>query len=139
MSSDSLLQNAIDAYEQGNTELALAFCIVSVFMPFSESFNMYNALLWGKKLFGPQTRYNIIRRLISLVAIVGTLFVTKNVLAVLIVYFTALTIPAGIFLWRTVKKYLSNRKTDPEAVLYGKHLSLVYIMNLMQNFMEWLK
>ncbi|MBN2094115.1 MAG: oligosaccharide flippase family protein [Candidatus Zambryskibacteria bacterium] len=118
-------------YFQGNTELALAFCIVSVFMPFSESFDMYNAFLTGKKLFGSQTRYNIVRKVVSLIAIVGTLFVTQNILVVLLVYFIALTIPAGFFLWQTVKKHLFNRKNDPKAVNYGKHLSVVYVIGLL--------
>ena len=117
-------------YTQGNVELALAFCIVSIFVPFSESFDMYNALLWGKKLFSVQTKYNIIRKLLSLIAIIATLLLTKNIFIILSVYFLTLVIPAGLFLWHIIKKNLSNRKIDPETILYGKQLSAIYIIGL---------
>lgn len=117
-------------YLQGNTELTLALCIVSLFVPFSESFDMYNSLLWGKKLFSAQTKYNIIRKIITLIILIGTLFVTKNILIIITAYFATLTIPAGFFFWRTVKKHLSNKNIDPEAVSYGKHLSAINIIGL---------
>ena len=46
---------------QGNMALTIGFGITGIFVPFSESFDMYNSLLWGKKLFDTQTKYrNII-------------------------------------------------------------------------------
>lgn len=117
-------------YSQGNVILTISFCIVSVFVPFSEAFDMYNSLLWGKKIFDKQTKYNSIRKILSLVAIISTLFLTKNLFIILLVYFSFLSIPAGLFFYKTIKEHLSNREIDGETLTYGKHLSLVNVIGL---------
>lgn len=121
---------AIYYYSQSNIELAIVFCIVSIFVPFGESFDMYNSLLWGKKLFNIQTQYNIVRKIISLVAIVCTLILTDNLYIILSVYFLVTVIPAGFFLYKTVKKYLSNKNEDESVIKYGKDLSAIYVISL---------
>ena len=117
-------------YTQGNSVLAFAFCIVAVFMPFTEAFDMYNSLLWGKKKFDTQTKYNIIRKIFTLVLTLGSLFLTKNIFVILIVYFGTITIPAGYFLYKSTKEHLTNRDTDPNTIPYGKNLSLINIIGL---------
>jgi O-antigen/teichoic acid export membrane protein len=118
-------------YTQGNLTLSIAFCIVAIFMPFAEAFDMYNSLLWGKKKFDTQTKYNIIRKIFTLVLTLGTLFLTKNIFIILAVYFITIVIPAGFFLYRTIKKNLNNHDQDPETIRYGKHLSLIHIIGLL--------
>ena len=115
---------------QGNMILTLAFSITAVFTPFTESFDMYNSLLWGKKLFDTQTKYNIIKKCIALVLIVSTLFLTKNIYFILLAYFISITIP-NIFIYFIIKnKYQVNQSIDPNAIKYGKNLSFIYIITL---------
>lgn len=123
-------------YTQGNIQLALIFCMVSIFVPFAESFDMYNSLLWGKKLFGTQTKYNIIRKILSLMIMVGTIFLTKNIYIIISVYFLATSIPALFFLYKTIKNHLSNKEVDPHAIKYGKDLSAIYIISLVMNELD---
>lgn len=117
-------------YFQGNIPISLSFLVVSVFMPFMESVDAYNSLLWGKKLFKTQTYYNIIKKIVSLVSIVGILFITQNISIILTVYFLAIIIPNIGFLYRTIKKYQENRSTDGGMISYGKKLSFIGIMGI---------
>ena len=116
---------------QGNMLLAIAFSITAVFVPLSESFDMYNSVLWGKKLFDVQTKYNTIKKCTALVAIIVTIFLTRNLYVILAVYFLSITIPNIYFLYRTKKFYLSNNTVDPDSMAYGKNLSGVYVITLL--------
>ena len=53
---------ALYYFMQGNMLLAISFSVAAVFVPFTESFDMYDSFLAGKQLFGVQTRYNIIKK-----------------------------------------------------------------------------
>lgn len=122
---------AVYYYTQGNAELALAFCIVGIFAPFAESLDIYNALLLGKKLFDTQTKYSVIRKLLSLVVLVGTLFLTDSLLIIIIVYFVVLAASGSFFFWKTIKGSVANKENDVEAIPYGKHLSFISIIGLL--------
>ncbi len=121
---------AVYYYTQGNVILAISFCVVSLFVPFTESTDIYNSLLWGKKLFNIQAKYNVINVLIILIVTTATLFFTHNLCWILIAYLLSLTIPNIFFLWKSKKTYQTNDNIDPEAIKYGKHLSGINIINL---------
>lgn len=117
-------------YSQGNSTLAIAFSIVAIFMPFAESFDIYNSLLWGKKKFDVQTKYNILRKVFSLIITVGALFLTKNIFIIITIYFATIVIPAGFFLYKTIKNHVTNTSQDLENLRYGKHLSAIHVIGL---------
>ncbi|KND49428.1 MAG: O-antigen export protein [Parcubacteria bacterium C7867-003] len=117
-------------YSQGNMTLAISFGIVALFMPFSESFDMYNSMLFGKKLFRVQTLYNSLKKIFSLVVVVLTIYLTRNIYIILFAFFSSVLIPNLFFMYRTKKYYQSNNSTDPEAIKYGKNLSAIYLMGL---------
>ncbi|MBA3733393.1 oligosaccharide flippase family protein [Patescibacteria group bacterium] len=116
-------------YLHGNMTMAIAFCSIAIFMPFTESLDMYNSMLWGKKLFSVQVNYNIVKKIFALVSLVTTIFLTHNIYIILFVYFISVIIPNLIFLNRTKKIYAKNNDVDPEAINYGKHLSGAYIIS----------
>lgn len=115
---------------QGNATLALSLGVVALFMPFSESTDMYNSTLFGKKLFKTQTLYNNSKKIFSLILIISTIYLTRNVYIILLVSFLSVLLPNLFFLARTKKYYVSNNSVDPEAIRYGKHLSAIYVMGL---------
>jgi len=116
---------------QGNTILALCFGIISIFVPFTESSDIYNSLLWGKKLFNVQAKYNAINTLIILSSTTLALFITQNLYIVLATYLLALTLPNLFFINRTKKIYKENNEIDPDAIGYGKHLSIIGLLGLL--------
>lgn len=121
---------ALYYYTQGNSILALSFCIISIFTPFYEAFDMYNSFLFGKKLFNIQTKYSIIRKIITLVVIIGTLLITDNIYIIISVYFISLVLPASVYLNRTLHNYKQNNNVDLGSYSYGKHLSAINIIGL---------
>lgn len=116
-------------YLNGSNVLAIAFSVCAFFTPFIESFDMYNSLLWGKKLFGPQTKYNVAKKLVALSVIIATLFLTKNLYLILLAYFLGTLLPNIFFYERTKTNYQSNDNVDPDGVKYGKHLSVAYVIS----------
>lgn len=124
---------AIYYFTQGNYLLTLCFGVVSIFVPFTESSDIYNSLLWGKKLFSVQAKYNVINTIIVLVSTTTTLFLTKNIYTILAVYLLAITIPNFFFIRRTRSTYQENNNIDDESIKYGKHLSLIGVLSLVSS------
>ncbi len=63
---------------KGNTVLAVCFLIVACFLPFFNSFSLYDSFLAGKKKFALQSKFSILTQIISLLSLAGTVFFTKN-------------------------------------------------------------
>lgn len=121
---------ALYYFFQGNMMLALGFSITAIFVPFVESFDMYNSLLWGKKLFDIQTKYNVIKKIITLVSVTLAILLTKNIYVILVAYFISATLPNIFFYFRTEKLYKQNNNVDSESINYGKNLSIINIIGL---------
>ncbi len=115
---------------QGNNVLSLSLGIVAIFIPFIESFDVYNSLLFGKRKFDTQTKYNVIKKISSFIAIILVILLTKNLYIILFTYFLSSLIPNILFFYITEKKHQSNKVSDPEAMSYGKKLSAIQIIGL---------
>ena len=116
-------------YFNDNTTLTISFLITAVFLPFMNSFGTYNALLQGRKLFGISTKYGIISQIIAIAILIATLFFTKNLFLIILAYFASWTILRFIFLKITLKNFPPNLNQDPQTLSYGKHLSLINVLN----------
>ena len=69
---------AIYYYTNQNILLATAFLITAPFVILFENFAIYNSYLHGKKRFGELTKYSSIIKIISLVIIVITAYLSNN-------------------------------------------------------------
>jgi O-antigen/teichoic acid export membrane protein len=114
-----------------NFFLGFSFLIISVFIPFTESTDTYNSMLWGKKLFNVQAKYNVINILVTLMSVSFVLYLTNNIYLILLTYLLSLTIPNLFFLWNTNKYHKSNDAVDEDAVRYGKTLSFIGVLALL--------
>jgi len=109
-----------------NTTLFICFLIVAVFLPLMNSFTIYQAFWNGKKRFDIQTKYNIVIQVISVSALILSLFLSDNLFIVLLVYFISHTVLHFIFLQITIKKIrIVEQKQDSQTISFGKHLSLM--------------
>lgn len=118
-------------YISGNQTLSLAFLIISTFLPFIESFDLYGAFLNGKKLFKEFTIFNVIKKIFSSIALLTSLFLTDNVLILISVYFLSTLFINIIFYLFTKNRFVENNKTDEQSVPFGKHISLTHIFNIL--------
>ncbi len=114
---------AIYYYFQGNTQLMIAFIIATAFIPFMDSFNVYQDYLQGKKRFDVSIPYFSISQVLSAAIMIGVVFVTQNLYAIFLTYLLSWTLTRLFFFLRTIRKFPPNDKTDPHTIPYGKHSS----------------
>jgi len=123
-------------YFNGNTTLTISFLVIAAFLPLMDSFNIYRAVLSGRKLFNIQVKYSILIRFFSVAALIIALFLTKNLFLILFIYFLSYALFRFIFLIITLKKFSLNTKEDPRTISYGKHLTIMRIINTLANYLD---
>jgi O-antigen/teichoic acid export membrane protein len=123
-------------YLQGDATLTISFLISAVFLPFMDSFGIYDSLLQGRKLFDVSTQYFIISQIIAASALIAALFLTKNLFLILLAYFASWTLMRFIFLKITLKKFTPNQNQDPKTISYGKHLSLIGVIGTIAAYLD---
>ncbi len=123
-------------YFQANTTLALSFLIVALFVPFVDSFSIYSSVLHGKKNFKTFSIYNSISRVASAAAMILALFFTDNPLILLLIFFGANGLLNGLFLLITLAQNKLNELRDTETLKYGRHLSLVTVINFLAGQLD---
>lgn len=107
-----------------NISLSLSLVIIAILLPISNTFNTWTAFLIGKKDFKYLFVYSQIVNIIYYGGMIGLIFIFPSVLPLVIVNFL-LNVFANIFIYYlVVKKYKPHDENDPEAIKYGKKLSL---------------
>lgn len=101
-------------YINGNNILALSFLVVGAFAPFVEGFGIARSYLAGKKLFKESTMLGFWRRLIPVVSLLGTLFLTHNPVILIFAYFCSNAVSAGILYWIIIRRYKLPYTKDPK-------------------------
>lgn len=127
---------AVYYFIAGNPILGVSFLILAVFLPFSDSFNLYSAYLQGKKLFKIQSQYSIFIRVISAAVMIGALFLTDNLFFILFAYFAPYILLRPIIFLATLKRFPPNDRQDPEMITFGKHLSVIQLIGVAVNYLD---
>lgn len=122
-----LVSGAISAYYfyNDNTTLGLSILIAGAFSPFFETFKLYDNFLGGKKAFKESFILSVPRKLVPLISLLITLFLTDNPIILVTVFFASNTV---VILWayyKTIQWFSPNTETDPKTVNFSKHLSFV--------------
>ncbi|MDP2947312.1 MAG: oligosaccharide flippase family protein [Nanoarchaeota archaeon] len=115
---------------QGNIEFTVSFLIVAVFLPLFKGGEIYQSYLDGKKLFGRRINYVTLIQVLATISIIIALFLTKNLIILILVYFLSYSALRIFFLFLTIKKIKPNQVKDAETIRYGKHLSFMGIIGL---------
>ena len=111
-------------YLNGNDQLALLIAAVSLVIPFKRSFQVYVPFFSGKKNFKQTAIFSLIQVSITTIITIITLFLTKNLLVILLAIIIPPIIIDLIFFRYTLKKQ-ENDKADPDTTRYGLFLSLM--------------
>lgn len=124
---------ALYYFTNGNIELAIAFGILGVFLPFFDTFTTAVSDLQGRKEFKKSSLYTVVITVLATLVCVIAALVTKNVFAVLISYFGAYSLLRFI-VYLIVASKRSEGAAQPALLAqirtYGKHLSA---MNVLTN------
>ncbi|PIR89048.1 MAG: hypothetical protein COU07_03070 [Candidatus Harrisonbacteria bacterium CG10_big_fil_rev_8_21_14_0_10_40_38] len=123
-------------YFSGAQELGLAFIMIGVFIPVMDSFNIYEAFLTGKKLFKAQAIRMVSVRIISALSLVVALLLSDNLYVILLAFFLPYCVARPIIFAGTVKKFQPNQEINENVISYGKHLSVIQIMNVVINYLD---
>ncbi|MFH1226162.1 MAG: oligosaccharide flippase family protein [bacterium] len=115
---------------QNNTTFALALLIIAFFLPFFKAGETFQSYLTGKKLFGQRAAYTATIQVLASIAIVMAIFLTRNLLVLILTYFAAYCLLRLIATFWLIKKMRPNRAVDPQVLNYGKHLSLMGVLNI---------
>jgi len=112
----------------GSTTLGLAFLIGAIFLPLMDPLAMYNSYLQGKKNFKLSSSLSIISRLATTALLVATIFLSHNIIWLIIAYFAGYTLVRYL-----AQRYVTSHSTlsaeqDKSIISYGKHLSLMSII-----------
>ncbi|MFH1841403.1 MAG: oligosaccharide flippase family protein [Candidatus Nealsonbacteria bacterium] len=119
---------AIYYWINGNQVLAISFLIAGALTPIINNFSIYGDYISGKKRFDLQAKYSLIRTVLDSLSIIIAIFLTKNVIYLILVYFATGSILHIFFYFFTLKKLPPNQNIDPGAVKHGKHLSVVSVI-----------
>ena len=113
---------------QNNNTLAISFIICAIFLPFFNGFNIYSSYLNAKKDFKKITKYYGINQIITAIALLITILLTKNILIIILIYFLTETITRGILLFISIKSIPPNNKKEVGVTKYGKQLSVMELV-----------
>ena len=113
---------------KNNASLSISFFIAAIFFPIIQSASSYSSYLTGKKLFGIQVKYSTLLQIISALFLITTMFLTKNLIILVSVYFVSNALLNIFFLLRTLKKNPPNNNSDDASVVFGKHMTVMDII-----------
>ncbi len=115
-------------FTNGNRELATLFFVSAPFLLLLDPLSHYNSLLVGRKLFRESSKLSIILQVGSALIMLGVIYLTRNVLGIILAYlFATLLLRGGIFLYVTSRHPL-NKIEDKESFQFGKHLTAMSVL-----------
>lgn len=117
---------------QGNPMLAWAFVITGFFVPWQNAFTVYKSLWQGRRKFGVLARAVVLQEVLASAPVVAALFLTDDILVIIATYSIAWTVTSGLFFLHAIRTIRSGTN-DPDAIPYGKHLSVMGIFGTIAN------
>lgn len=123
-------------YFNHNFTLTICFLIAAVFIPLMESFIIYGPLLTGKKLFKENTIYGIVSQIISMFSMLSVIYFTDSIILIIATYFLSNFLLRFFFFIYVYKKHVSNKEEDTKTINYGKHLSLMEVIDTIYGQMD---
>jgi len=121
---------------QGNPTLPIPLLISAIFLPLVNASGIYGEFLLGKKLFNFRMKYSTASYLLSVLFLILTVFLTKNLFWLIAVYLISNTLLGYIFYLITQIKFKPNRNDDPQTISYGKHLSLMGVISTVASYID---
>ncbi len=108
--------------------LGKCFMISSLFFPFIYNFQTFQAFFAGKKQFNKVAKYQNITKVIFLLSVSIVIFLSRDLIYILITSLLASSLLGGYFFTLGLRK-MKNQSDDRSAISFGKHLSLMNGIN----------
>jgi O-antigen/teichoic acid export membrane protein len=121
---------------QQNNLLGISMILIAFSYPLIQSSRLYINFLTGIKNFKYKSFYLIIWEITQLAVVGATLFLTDDLLIILSIFFAINTVLSFSLYLFTLKKFKPNRRTTSETISYGKHLSIINIINTVAKHID---
>jgi len=116
---------AVYYFLRGNSTLAIAFAVVGLLQPLITASNLYKPYLQGRQLFREGVIIENSQRILPFLALLVALIITRNPLALAIVYFASQALSSSLAYLFVVRKHRLESTPNNELVSYSKHLSVM--------------
>ncbi|MEK7505119.1 MAG: oligosaccharide flippase family protein [Patescibacteria group bacterium] len=113
--------------------LGWSFVITATCLPLLKTSGLYAAILYGRKDFSLSTKINSFTRAVSVLAMLGTLLLTDNLILILFAFFLPETLLQLYFTLYILRKTPPNNLSDPNTRKYGLHLSLMEVLKVIAS------
>lgn len=114
---------------RGNDQLVIPFIVLGTCQPFILAFGLFRNYLYGTERFKQSVGLEVLQRVPPFVAIIGTLYITKSLLALVAAYFLSQAFSLFFSYVYVVRKYKLPLSPLTEMYTYSKHLSLMESFN----------
>jgi len=115
-------------YLQNDPVLGTAFFIVGLSVPIIQTLELYQPFLFGKEAFKDSVLLGIWRKIIPIVAVVVTVFLTQNLVILIAAYFFSNALAMTLVYASTIRKYRPGLSHDAQMINHGKHLSVFKVL-----------
>ncbi len=123
-------------YLEGSPVVALLFFTAGLMLPLMESGELVLAYFNGKRMFREWSYTEIGAQAVSLAALAGTMFLTKNLALILLAYFIPyILVRGGVFLYTVWQKRLRAEPTE-DIHPYARSMTLFQILMLAGNSLD---
>ncbi len=116
----------------GSLLLGKCFMMSSLFFPFYQNFQTYNAFFSAKMQFDKVAKYPVIIQAISVPVTALVIYFSQNLMLILVTHLTSFSLLSGYF-FRLASKNMENESNDKEAISFGKHMTVTLIPNIFRD------
>ncbi len=116
----------------GSPELGKGLLGASLFLPFYHNFDSYAAYFSGKKQFDRLAKYQIIAQVIAVLVTVLVIYLSRNLMVIVIAYLFSFSLLKGYF-FRITLREATSQKSDPSAIAFGNHMTITQIPVLVKE------
>ena len=116
----------------GESELGKGFIAASLLFPFFQNLESYAAFLSGKKQFDILAKYRIFTQLAVLVVTISVIYLSQNLMFIVVAYLLTYSIFRGYF-FKRASRHITEREHDPEAISFGRHITVTQIPGVIRQ------
>jgi O-antigen/teichoic acid export membrane protein len=115
--------------------LSISFLIISLLFSFYSIAQYYNPYLNGKKKFKKLAVYSSIHTVVYTILLISAAYYLRDVIWLVAVYLLTNILINGFITFFIFKK-IKNKKIDKSSISFGKHLTVMEILQFLANYLD---
>lgn len=128
--------SAVYYFLHGNMVLGVSLLIAGFSLPFINAYSLFGNFQGGKKDFKGYALYSTAGQAFTTILLIISAIVTKNILAIVAVYFLSSLIADIISYVRVLSVFKVNDSKDHSLIPYSKHISVMNLFGTIANSLD---